>query len=159
MVLARYYGYEGETPNMPRVNQNFAKPRGTMAVAGGASILTATGGIIAQYPHQAGSGASLLLFCISGGLALLTGLTKLYEVRCHRTPEYIAATALARVARRHTDPDRCMRLTLIDRALARNTGPSVEQLTALLKDRDLPTGSAAMDAPVITNAHVQGSNA
>ena len=128
---------EGEEPTMARTNRNSVTPRGTMAIAGGVSALTAAGGIAAQWPAHAGSVPSLLLFGISGALALLTGLTKLYEIHCRRTPEYIAATALARVARRHTDPDRSMRLVLVAGALGRDANLSPNQLAALLADRDL----------------------
>jgi hypothetical protein len=122
---------------MARTNRNSVTTRGTMAVAGGASTLTAAGGIAAQLPPDAGLMPSLLLFGISGALALLTVLTKLYEIHCRRTPEYIAATTLAHVARRHTDPDRSMRLALLDRALARDSDLTPAQLAALLTNSQL----------------------
>ncbi|WP_369251035.1 hypothetical protein [Streptomyces sp. R41] len=127
---------------MARVNPNTVSLRGSMAVTGGTSVLTAAGGVAAQFPADAGPMPVLLLYGISGVLAVLTGLTKLYEIRCNRTPEYIAETSLARTARRHQDPDRSMRLALIDRALARNPRVPATHLTALLTDsvpsRDLP---------------------
>lgn len=129
---------------MARVNPNTVNLRGAMAATGGTSVLTAAGGVAAQFPADAGLMPVLLLYGISGTLALLTGLTKLYEIRCHRTPEYIAVTSLARTARRHRDPDRSMRLALIDRALARDPHVPVTHFTALLTDPEaggeLPPG-------------------
>ncbi|MFB6612760.1 hypothetical protein ACIGFK_15460 [Streptomyces sp. NPDC085524] len=128
---------------MARANPNTANLRGAMAATGGTSVLTAVGGVAAQFPAEAGLMPVMLLYGISGALAVLTGLTKLYEIRCHRTPEYIAERSLARTARRHRDPDRSMRLALIDRALARNPRVPVTQLAALLTDpepsHDLPS--------------------
>ncbi len=122
---------------MARPNRNSVTSRGMIAVAGGVSTLTAAGAIGAQWHHHAGLVPSLLLFGISGAVALLTGLTKLYEIHCRRTPEYIAATALAHAARRHTDPDRLMRLALLDRALARHAKLPHDQLAILLADQHL----------------------
>lgn len=119
---------------MARVNPNTESLRGAIAATGGTSVLTAAGGVAAQFPAGAGPVPVLLLYGISGVLALLTGLTKLYEIRCRRTPEYIAETSLARTARRHRDPDRSMRLALIGRALARNSRVSLTDVTALLTD-------------------------
>jgi hypothetical protein len=142
---------------MARVNPNTVSLRSAMAATGGTSVLTAAGGVAAQFPADAGLMPVLLLYGISGVLALLTGLTKLYEIRCQRTPEYIAETSLARTARRHRDPDRSMRLALIGRALARNTRVPVTDVAALLTD---PEPSSELPPPhgqpPNRTAHIEG---
>ncbi|GAA2352033.1 hypothetical protein [Dactylosporangium salmoneum] len=112
--------------------RNRITPSTTVAIAGSASAVTALGGVATQLPPHAAMWPTVVLLGISGVLALLAGMTKLYEVHVRRTPKYIAATTLAQIARRHPDPERSMRLALASSVLGEGHQLPEEQWTVLL---------------------------
>src|SRR5262245_19725916 len=107
---------------------------GTRLATGGISGLLGLGGLVAQVGHAANPTTVMSLYGASLLMALITAVVKLYDIRCKRSPAYVTAASLARNARRHPDPDRAMRLTLTDRALARGEQLTGEQLAELLAD-------------------------
>jgi hypothetical protein len=97
-----------------------AKTLGTLVLAGGGtSGLMCAGAFTAQRSYELSASTVLVMYFAAFLVSMITAAVKVYEIRNRRTPDQIHAEAMARQARRHTDPDRAMRILMTDNALSR----------------------------------------
>jgi hypothetical protein len=84
-----------------------------------------------------------MVYCICAAAVLLSitaAAVAIVRIRTSRSPETRRMTALTRLARKHKDPDRAMRLLTTDKLLGKSQALTNEQAVSLLDDSSAAMG-------------------
>lgn len=112
------------------------KPWLALPVSGGGLFGSGLGMAIG---HHA---TTLMVYGICGAAVLLSitaAAVAIVRIRTNRSPEAQRMTELTRLARKHKNPDRAMRLLTMDKFLAKSEAPTNEQSVSLIDDPSAAT--------------------
>lgn len=105
-------------------------------IGGGASTLFGSG-LFAAFTHY--NAAITIAGCAASTIiAIATAIVAIVKIRTNQSSENRRAAALARLARKHPNPDRAMQLLLLEQHLAASAGLTSEQAADLLKPEPVP---------------------
>jgi hypothetical protein len=111
--------------------RSLAKTLGTFVLAGGGtSSLLGAGAFTAQQTHGLNAATVLAMYFVVLLVCVINAAVKVCEILNRRTPEQIRAAAMARLARKHPNPDLAMRLLKADRPKQVTSEHSFELLRA-----------------------------
>lgn len=111
------------------------------------SIGLSVGGLTVQLARGGSTLSALAMYATAAVLAIATAVVAIVRIRTNRPAESRRMSALTRLARKHPDADRAMRLLMADPLIAGNDFLTSQAAASLPGHGDAPARSPAGRAP------------